>query len=133
MPIRIFIIDEHRAAREMLARRLSSLPGMEVVGTTGDASDGLRQIKELQPDLALVDIKMRNASGIEVLRQASLASSGTRVAVLTSYVDPEDRRAAHQAGVQGYFLKQADTLKLAEWIRQLARPKCDEPTGTNSQ
>jgi DNA-binding NarL/FixJ family response regulator len=123
MAIRIFIIDEHRATREMLARRLSSLPDMDVLGTTGDGGDGLRQIKELQPDVVLVDIKMRNANGMEVCRKACAISSSTKVAVLTPYVDPEERRMALQAGVRGYLLKEVDTLRLAQRIRQLARPE----------
>ena len=58
MAIRIFIIDEHPAAREMLARRLSSLPDMAILGATRDSDDGLHQTKELQSGLVRVDIKM---------------------------------------------------------------------------
>jgi DNA-binding NarL/FixJ family response regulator len=129
MTIRIFIIDEHAAAREMLARRLSSLPDMDVLGTTGDGGHGLRQIKELRPDVVLVDIKMRNADGMEVCRKACATSSSTRVAVLTSYIDPEERRMVRQAGGRGYLLKKVDTLRLAQCIRRLACPGSDEPKG----
>ena len=113
----------------MLARRLSSLPDMDVLGTTGDGCEGLRQIKELRPDLVLVDIKMRNADGIEVCRQACATSDGTKVAVLTSYIDPEERRMVRQAGGRGYLLKKVDTLRLAQCIRRLACPGSDEPKG----
>ena len=123
MAIRIFIIDEHQASREMLALRLSSLPDFNVVGTTGDGGDGLRRIEELRPDLVLVDIKMRNADGMEVCRKACTSSEGTKVAVLTPYIDARERRMALQAGVRGYLLKEVNTLRLAQRIRQLACPE----------
>jgi DNA-binding NarL/FixJ family response regulator len=129
MAIRIFIIDEHRTGREMLARRLSSLPDMDVLGTTGDSGDGLRQIKELRPNLVLMDIKMRNADGMEVCRKACATSSITKVAVLTPYIDPEERRMALQGGVHGFLLKEVNTLRLAEWIRQLTCPEGCESKG----
>ena len=129
MAIRIFIIDEHLVAREMLARRLSSLEDMDVVGTSGDGSEAVRQIKELRPDLVLMDIKMRRADGIEVCRQACSSSGGTKVAVLTSYIDSVERRMVRQAGGRGYLLKKVDTLRLAQCIRRLASPDGDEPKG----
>ncbi len=70
MSIRIFLIDEHRPSREMLARRLASCPEMEVVGNTDDAEDGLRQVGQLPPDLLLLDVKMKNADGMAVWRYA---------------------------------------------------------------
>jgi DNA-binding NarL/FixJ family response regulator len=119
MSIRVFIIDEHPLAREMLARRLGSKPDMKVVGTTGDAETGLRQIEELRPDVVLLDIKMHQADGVEVCRRVCSIADGAKVAILTSYVDAAERRMARQAGVQGYLLKEVDTPKLVRWIRRL--------------
>ena len=119
MAIRIFIIDEHRPAREMLARRLAALPDMEVVGSSNDGAEGLRQVAQLRPDLVLLDVKMKNADGLEVCRRACSSGFGTQVAILTSYIDPEERRMAFRAGVRGYLLKEVDTPKLVRWIRHL--------------
>ena len=119
MSIRVFIIDEHTRARRMLARRLASLPGLEVVGTTCDGDKGLRQIEELRPDVVLLDIKMKRADGMDICRRACASMNGGKVAILTSYIDPEERRLAYQAGVSGYFLKDVDTPNLARWINLL--------------
>ena len=119
MSIRVFIIDEHTRARRMLARRLASLPGLEVVGTTCDGDKGLRQIEELRPDVVLLDTKMKRADGMDVCRRACSANGASKVAVLTSYIDPEERRLAYQAGVSGYLLKDVDTPNLARWINLL--------------
>ncbi len=125
MSIRIFLIDEHRPSREMLSRRLASCPDMEVVGDTGNAGEGLSQIGQLRPDLVLLDVKMKNADGMEVCRRAC-SSSGVKVAVLTSYTDPEERRRAYRSGARGYLLKEVDTPKLAQWIRLLASATGEE-------
>ncbi len=119
MSVRIFLIDEHRPSREMLARRLTSLEDLEVIGTTGDSAEGLRLVSQLRPDLVLLDVKMRNADGMAVCRRACSSSNGVKVAVLTSYSDPEERRQAYQAGASGYLLKEVNTPKLAQWIRLL--------------
>ena len=119
MSVRIFLIDEHRPSREMLARRLTSLEDLEVIGTTGDSAEGLRLVSQLRPDLVLLDVKMRNADGMAVCRRACSSSNGVKVAVLTSYSDPEELRQAYQAGASGYLLKEVNTPKLAQWIRLL--------------
>jgi DNA-binding NarL/FixJ family response regulator len=127
MEIRILLIDEHRPSREMLARRLASFPDIEVVGSTDEGDEGVRQIKELHPDLVLLDIKMKKVDGVEVCRRAATADGVMKVAILTSYIDPEERRMAYQAGASGYFLKEADTPKLARWIRLVARMDKEAP------
>ena len=68
---------------------------------------------------------MRNADGMEVCRRVCSSSEGVKVAVLTSYNDPEERRQAYLAGASGYLLKEVDTPKLAQWIRLLT-PASDE-------
>ena len=117
MTIRIFLIDEHRPAREILARRLASMPGIAVVGSACNRDQAIREIKRLNPDLVLIDTKMKQSDGIELCRRALATDDQTTVAVLTSYLDPDERRRAYQAGVDGYLLKDVDTLNLANWIR----------------
>ena len=122
MIIRIFLIDEHRTAREILARRLASMPGLDVVGSTSDSEEAIRDIAGLSPDVVLVDTKMKQADGIDICRRALAAGEQTKVAVLTSYLDPDERRQAYRAGVNGYLLKDVDTDKLANWIRLAVDP-----------
>ncbi len=118
--IRLLIIDEHVDAGNILARRLSSISGFQVVGTTADAEEGLRQIGNLVPDLVLLDIKMTDADGLDVCRRACSQFGIHKVAVLTSYGDTSDIRKAQEAGAKGYFLKEVNTQRLAHEIRGLA-------------
>ena len=120
MSIRIFLIDEHRPAREILARRLASMSGLDVVGSTSDSEEAIRDIAGLHPDVVLIDTKMKRADGIDICRRALCANGRPKVAVLTSYLDPDERRRAFSAGVDDYFLKDlkdAGTDNLANWIR----------------
>ena len=123
MSIRIYLIDEHGPARDMLARRLASVPGLDVVGATYDSGQGLQAINELHPDLVLIDTKMKQASGIDVCRRACDADRRAKIAVLTSYIDPDERRLAYEAGVAGYLLKEGDTGNLADWIKLIVGNK----------
>ena len=120
MAIQIFLIDEHRPSGDMLARRLAHYQDLKVVGATDDAEEGLTQIGQLRPNLVLLEVKMKKVDGMEICRRACSLEPGAKVAVLTSYLDPEERRTAYQAGVEGYLLKQVDTPKLVQWIRLLA-------------
>ena len=129
MTIRVVIIDENRPARDMLARRLGSLPDILVVGSTGDSEEGLQQIKDCAPDVVLLDIKMKRADGLEVCRQACSIKGKAKVVVLTSYLEPDERKRADESGASGYMLKDIDTPNLVQRIRQLTganqvRPGC---------
>lgn len=126
MNIRIFLIDEHLPARKNLARRLASMPGLDVVGSTCDGEKAIREIPRLSPDVVLIDTKMKRANGIDICRRALAAHEQTKVAILTSYLDPDERREAYQAGVNGYLLKDVDTDNLANWIRLAVK----QPPGT---
>jgi DNA-binding NarL/FixJ family response regulator len=103
----------------MLARRLASSPNVDVVGSTGDSEEGLRQIKELAPDVVLLDTKMRNANGMDVCRRACAVNGKAKVAVLTSYGDLEERRSAYKLGASGYLLKEVGTQMLVARLRRM--------------
>ena len=75
----------------MLARRLASMPGLDVVGATCDGEAAIRDIAVLDPDVVLIDTKMKQADGLDLCRRALAAGKQATVAVLTSYLDPNER------------------------------------------
>ncbi len=117
MTIRIFLINEHRPAREILAQRLASMPGLDIVGATCGGDEAIRGIEGLSPDVVLIDTKMKRADGIDICRRALAADNNATIAILTSYLDPDERRLAYQVGVNGYLLKDVDTGNLVNWIK----------------
>src|SRR5687768_14558244 len=98
-PLRLIILDEHSSVRHSLTRHLDHIPGLKVVLSSGDADEVLRNIVSLRPDIVLIDVRMRQASGLDTcIRIASADPVGVQVAVLTSYGDVSDRRKALQSG-----------------------------------
>lgn len=120
MSIRVFLIDENQRVRGLLAMSLQQLGDIAVVGETGDPQEGVRLVQELQPDVTLLEVKMRETNGLEVCRKLVAADGHGKVIVLTSYVDQEERRQVHQAGAAGYLLKEIGTGKLGRELRRLA-------------
>ncbi len=126
MTIRIFLIDEHRSTREILARRLDSMPGLDVVGSTCNGEYGIREIAGLNPNVVLIETKMKQADGIDICRRALAADDQATIAVLTSYLDLDERRLDLQVGVDGYLLKDMDTDNLTNWIKVAVQQQSDE-------
>ncbi len=118
-PIRVFLLDDHEIVRRGIAELLSSADDMEVVGEAGTAAEALRRIPAVLPDVALLDGRLPDGSGIEVCR--SLRSSYPEIGclILTSYDDDDALFAAVMAGASGYLLKEIRGSSLLDGIRQV--------------
>ncbi len=119
-PLRILIIDDHDDVRHALTARLSSAPGMAVVGETADAEDGLLKTRTLRPDVVVVETKRADGRGLEIVSWIAQSGIGARVIVLTSYPSEWERWAAHRAGAARYLLKDIASPLLIEHIRSAA-------------
>ena len=120
MSIRVLLIDENEKVRHLLASRLAGVRGIEVVGSTSNAEEGLNRIEMVVPDVVLMDLRMHHTDGLEVCRRAHSLNNGTPVVVLTAYGSPMERRMASEAGAAEYLLKDVDTERLALSIEHLA-------------
>lgn len=118
-PVGILIVDDHRLFRQGLASLLESEPAFKVVGMAGSGPEALSLLAETQPDVALVDLKMPDAPGIQVVRQLLACRPSLGVVVLTASEENGDLIAAIQAGARGYVLKNADADSLFDVIRQV--------------
>lgn len=127
MTLRVYIIDEHSQVRKNLVRRLAETDGIAVVGQSGDVPQALEDIQVLDPDVVLLEVKMRRANGIEVCFKMAQAGSRAKVVVLTSYIDAGELRRARDAGAAAYLLKGLDMDRLAENLREVVnREAADE-------
>ena len=119
--IRMIIIDDHPVVREGLRGMLTSQPDFDVVGDAADGVDGVELIATLQPDVALMDLRMPRLDGvgaIEAIRRRGLAA---RVLVLTTFDSDADIVRAIQAGATGYLLKDSPREDLFRAIRATAQ------------
>jgi len=118
--IRVLIVDDHPLVREGLKARLSALGTIEIVGEAGDAQDASAQVAAHRPDLALMDVGMKEVNGIDLTRQLLAEQPGLMVLILSMYDNPEYVNRAMQAGARGYVLKDAPASDIVEAIATVA-------------
>ena len=119
-PIRIFLLDDHEVVRRGIAELLGSVDGFEIVGEAGTAEQALPRVLACQPDVAVLDARLPDGSGIDVCRDIRSALPSTYCLILTSYDDEDAVLASVLAGASGYVLKEVRTSGLVDAIRQVA-------------
>jgi len=118
--IRLVLVDDHPLVREGIRGMLAAYPDIEVVGQAADGGRGLDIVRELRPDLVLMDLRMPGGDGVTATRE--IVSAGlSRVVVLTTYETDEDILRAVEAGATGYLLKDITPDELARAVRAAAR------------
>jgi DNA-binding NarL/FixJ family response regulator len=119
MTIRILLADDHNLFRQGLRRILEEQPGFEVVADVPSGLEAIDLAKRHQPDIAIVDIAMKELNGIETTSQLLKQSPQTAVLILSMYSDERYVNRAVRAGARGYLLKDTVEEDLIEAIRQI--------------
>jgi two-component system, NarL family, response regulator len=119
--IRILIVDDHPVVRVGLTSMLQAQPGFTVVGSASCGEEALALLDRTTPDLMLIDLRMPDMSGIDLIRAVKGRKSRIipRMVILTSYETDEDIYRAVEAGVHGYLLKDASEQEMMEALRSV--------------
>jgi len=120
MTIRVFLLDDHEIVRTGLRSLLESTDDLEVVGEAGTVAEALSRIPALRPDVAILDVRLPDGSGVEVCRDIRAQMPTTACIMLTSYADDEALFASIMAGSSGYVLKQVGGNSLVDDVRRVA-------------
>ena len=119
-PIRVFLLDDHEIVRRGIKELLESEGDIEVVGESGLAQEAARRIPALRPDVAILDGRLPDGSGIDVCREVRSVDPTIAALILTSYDDDDALFAAIMAGAAGYILKQVGGSDFIDTVRRVA-------------
>jgi DNA-binding NarL/FixJ family response regulator len=119
--IRVVLVDDHELVRSGFCLILSGQPDIEVVGEASNAEDGLRLLRAVKPDVALVDVHMPGMSGIELTERVQRADLPTRIVILTVVQDVQFPRRLLQSGALGYLTKGCASDELVQAVRAVAK------------
>ncbi|MFZ5870596.1 MAG: response regulator [Actinomycetota bacterium] len=118
--IKVYLVDDHEVVRRGLKELLELSGDIEVVGESGEAGEAQRRIPALRPDVAVLDARLPDGSGIDVCREVRSRDPQIKALILTSYDDDEALFAAIMAGAAGYVLKDVRGSDLVDGIRRVA-------------
>lgn len=129
--IRILILDEYAAVCQALAARLSAFSGITVVGATHIFAEGLQLLRLLEPDVVLLELKVKGELTLDPAGRISQVSTvwPGGIIILTSFLDELERAAALQAGARRYLLKNINSEQLIAEIRAVADEAGRVPAG----
>ncbi|WP_239020498.1 response regulator [Nakamurella antarctica] len=119
-PIRVFLLDDHEIVRRGISELISAETDIEVVGDAGTVAQALARIPAVRPDVAVLDARLPDGSGIDVCRDIRSAMPDIKCLILTSYDDDAALFAAVMAGAAGYLLKEIRGASLVDAIRHVA-------------
>ncbi len=118
--IRVFLVDDHEIVRRGVADVINAESDLEVVGEAATARQGLARIAATLPDVAVLDVRLADGSGIDLCRDIRSAHPEVHCLMLTAYDDDEASYTAVLAGASGYVLKDIKGQSLLESIRQVS-------------
>lgn len=119
--VRVFLLDDHEVVRRGLKELLESDGSIEVVGEAATVAQANARIPAVRPDVAILDARLPDGSGIEVCRQVRSADPSIRAIILTSFDDDDALFSAIMAGAAGYILKQVSGDDLVSAVHKVAQ------------
>jgi DNA-binding NarL/FixJ family response regulator len=118
---RVLLVDDHPVFRLGLAALLHTVPDLELVGEGETAQEAVELAERLEPDVVLMDVRLRAGTGVEACREIRSRRPATRILMLTSFSEEEAVITSLLAGASGYLLKDSEPAQLIEAIETLAR------------
>jgi two-component system response regulator DevR len=121
--VKVFLVDDHEVVRRGLADLLASDPELEVIGGAGSVSEAKVRIAASKPDVAVLDVRLPDGSGIELCRDLLSDLPELRCLMLTSFTSDEAMLEAILAGASGYVIKDIRGMELAQAIKDVGAGK----------
>ncbi len=120
---RIFLVDDHPLVREWLTNLINQQPDLTVCGETDSAPQALAAIALAKPDVAIVDLSLKDSSGFDLIKNLKQSETGAAVLVLSMHDEAHYAERALRAGARGYVMKRETTKKVVTAIRRVLEGK----------
>ncbi|MEI6220631.1 MAG: response regulator transcription factor [Actinomycetes bacterium] len=120
MTTRVFVVDDHELVRRGLIGLINAEEDLSVVGQAGDVQEALATLTTVVTDVAVLDVRLPDGSGIELCREIRSLYPDVKVLILTSFLDDEALLGAVLGGASGYVIKDIKNLDLLDAIRKVA-------------
>jgi DNA-binding NarL/FixJ family response regulator len=120
---RIFLVDDHPLVREWLTNLINQQPDLMVCGETDRAPQALQAIAAASPDVAIVDLSLKDSSGIELIKDLKESQPGLAVLVLSMHEESHYAERALRAGAKGYIMKRETSKRVIEAVRRVLEGK----------
>ena len=122
---RVLLVDDSRIVRDRLLELISELPDVEVIGEAAGAAEAIRKIRQLRPDIVVLDISMRDGNGIQVLEAIKgPRRSRSRIIMLTNFAHEPYRERCMELGAEYFFDKSAQFEEAVDVIDELSHTPC---------
>ena len=119
--VTVLVADDHPLYREGIVRAIKDRPDLELVGEAGDGREALERIKDLSPDVAVLDIRMPEMEGTQVLSALKRDGVATEVLFLSAFMESELAYRTVAEGAKGYLSKESSRQEICEAIVTVAR------------
>ncbi len=117
--MQVFLVDDSAIVRERLASMLSEIKYVEIAGEAENAHDALQDIEKLKPDAVILDIRMPDGNGIDVLEKIKKSRPAIQVIMFTNYPYPQYRKKCMNYGADYFFDKSTEFERVAEALKRL--------------
>ena len=115
---KLLIVDDSPVVREQIVPMITTIPGIELVGKVGTVAESLDAIKELTPDIIILDLQLPDGNGFEILKFVKESLPRTKVIILTNYPFAQHRMKALAAGAEYFFDKSLEFEKLIDALTE---------------
>ncbi len=121
--MKVLIVDDSKTVCNGLQQMLAGIPGIDIVGQAHNGRDAITSISELKPDVVILDIRLPDLSGIDVLVDIRAKKLSTKVIMLTNYPYPQYRKKCEELGADYFFDKVTEIEEIPVLIEELAKNK----------
>lgn len=119
--VKLLIVDDHHIVRAAVSKMLADEDWIDIVGEVGSGEEAVQMVRELEPDVVLMDIKMQGIGGLEATRKIVRMQPDCKVIALSALVEETYAMRAMEVGASGYLSKGTDPAEMIQAIRQVSR------------